>query len=119
MRYTFTEEDEKFRQELRSWIRNEIPVNFEKWHGVNEAGEDFEYGLKIRRKLAKKGWLTMAWPKEYGGQGASYMKQVIFNEEMSYHRMPGRDGFGAKMLGPTLMVHGTEEQKKKISSSDC
>lgn len=114
MRYTFTEEDEKFRQELRGWIRNEIPVNFEKWHGVNEAGEDFEYGLKIRRKLAKKGWLTMAWPKEYGGQGASYMKQVIFNEEMSYHRMPGRDGFGAKMLGPTLMVHGTEEQKKRF-----
>jgi len=114
LRYTFTEEDEKFRQELRSWIRNEIPVNFEKWHGVNEAGEDFEYGLKIRRKLAKKGWLTMAWPKEYGGQGASYMKQVIFNEEMSYHRMPGRDGFGAKMLGPTLMVHGTEEQKKRF-----
>ncbi|MAR37359.1 MAG: acyl-CoA dehydrogenase [Chloroflexi bacterium] len=114
MRYTFTEEDEKFRQELRVWIRNEIPVNFEKWHGVNEAGEDFEYGLKIRRKLANKGWLTMAWPKEYGGQGASYMKQVIFNEEMSYHRMPGRDGFGAKMLGPTLMVHGTEEQKKRF-----
>jgi len=114
LRYTFTEEDEKFRQELRGWIRNEIPVNFEKWHGVNEAGEDFEYGLKIRRKLAKKGWLTMAWPKEYGGQGASYMKQVIFNEEMSYHRMPGRDGFGAKMLGPTLMVHGTEEQKKRF-----
>ena len=56
----------------------------------------------------------MAWPKEYGGQGASYMKQVIFNEEMSYHRMPGRDGFGAKMLGPTLMVHGTEEQKKRF-----
>ena len=114
MRYTFTEEDEKFRRELRDWIRNEIPVNFEKWHGVNEAGDDFEYGLKIRRKLAKKGWLTMAWPKEYGGQGASYMKQVIFNEEMSYHRMPGRDGFGAKMLGPTLMVHGTEEQKKRF-----
>tara|TARA_B100001146_G_scaffold34827_1_gene28209 strand:+ start:23 stop:1219 length:1197 start_codon:yes stop_codon:yes gene_type:complete len=114
LRYTFTEEDEKFRQELRVWIRNEIPVNFEKWHGVNEAGEDFEYGLKIRRKLANKGWLTMAWPKEYGGQGASYMKQVIFNEEMSYHRMPGRDGFGAKMLGPTLMVHGTEEQKKRF-----
>jgi len=114
VRYTFTQEDEEFRQELRDWIRNEIPVNFEKWHGVNEAGDDFEYGLKIRRKLAKKGWLTMAWPKEYGGQGASYMKQVIFNEEMSYHRMPGRDGFGAKMLGPTLMVHGTEEQKKRF-----
>ena len=51
MRYTFTQEDEEFRQELRDWIRNEIPVNFEKWHGVNEAGDDFEYGLKIRRKF--------------------------------------------------------------------
>ena len=114
MRYEFTKEDEIFRNELREWIRNEISVDFNEWQGVDETGDDFEYSLEIRKKLAKKGWLTMAWPKEYGGQGASYMKQVIFNEEMSYHRMPGRDGFGAKMLGPTLMVHGTEEQKKRF-----
>ena len=114
MRYEFTKEDEIFRNELREWIRNEISVDFNEWQGVDETGDDFEYSLEIRKKLAEKGWLTMAWPKEYGGQGASYMKQVIFNEEMSYHRMPGRDGFGAKMLGPTLMVHGTEEQKKRF-----
>ena len=114
MRYEFSKEDEDFRQELRSWIRDEIQGDFKDWQGVDESADGFEYGLEIRKKLAKKGWLTMAWPTEYGGQGASYMKQVIFNEEMSYHRMPGRDGFGAKMLGPTLMVHGTEEQKKRF-----
>ena len=96
MRYEFTKEDEIFRNELREWIRDEIPVKFDEWQGVDETGDDFEYSLEIRKKLAEKGWLTMAWPKEYGGQGASYMKQVIFNEEMSYHRMPGRGGFGAK-----------------------
>ena len=36
--------------------------------GVDETGDDFEYSLEIRKKLAEKGWLTMAWPKEYGGQ---------------------------------------------------
>jgi len=72
MRYEFTNEDELFRNELRDWIRNELPEDFNHWQGVDEAGDDFEYSLEVRKKLAKKGWLTMAWPKEYGGQGAFY-----------------------------------------------
>ena len=114
MRYEFTKEDEIFRNELREWIRNEISVDFNEWQGVDETGDDFEYSLEIRKKLAEKKvgllWLGL----RNMAVRASYMKQVIFNEEMSYHRMPGRDGFGAKMLGPTLMVHGTEEQKKRF-----
>ena len=65
----------------------------------------------MRKKLAGKGWLTLAWPKEYGGRGATHMMQLIFAEEMAYHRAPGRDIFGTRMLAPTLMIHGTEEQK--------
>jgi alkylation response protein AidB-like acyl-CoA dehydrogenase len=64
----------------------------------------------MRGKLAQKGWLTIHWPKDYGGQQASSLLSLIFNEEMSYHRAPGRDIFGARMLGPTLMIYGTEEQ---------
>ena len=56
----------------------------------------------------------MHWPKEYGGQGASPILSLIFNEEMSYHGAPGRDAFGARMLGPTLMLYGTEEQKRSF-----
>jgi alkylation response protein AidB-like acyl-CoA dehydrogenase len=54
----------------------------------------------------------MHWPEEYGGQGASPVKSAIFNEEIAYLRAPGRDIFGVRMLGPTLMIHGSEEQKR-------
>ena len=67
----------------------------------------------MRRKLSDRGWLTMGWPKEYGGQDASPITQLVFNEEMAYHRAPGKDAFGIGMLGPALMMHGTEEQKRK------
>ena len=67
----------------------------------------------MRRKLADRGWLTMGWPKEYGGQDASPITQLVFNEEMAYYRAPGKDAFGIGMLGPALMMHGTEEQKRK------
>ncbi|MFW6195395.1 MAG: acyl-CoA dehydrogenase family protein, partial [Chloroflexota bacterium] len=112
MRYAFTPEEEAFRKELRGWLAENMRP---KWEGVNEGEpEGFEIARAMRRKLAAKGWLTMAWPPEYGGQGASFMRQVIFNEEMAYARAPGRDQFGAKMLGPTLMVYGTEEQKRRF-----
>ena len=55
----------------------------------------------------------MSWPTEYGGMAASMMAQTVFNEDMAYYRVPGRDQFGVKMLAPTLMIHGTEEQKRQ------
>jgi 3-oxocholest-4-en-26-oyl-CoA dehydrogenase alpha subunit len=111
MQYEFTQEEEQFRSELLEWIFA-LPKEFK---GIGEGGTDAEWEkvLEVRRMLAGKGWLTLAWPVEYGGQGASMMKQVIFNEEMVYHGVPGRDGFGTRMLAPTLMVHGTEEQRRK------
>ncbi len=112
MEYRFTQQEEAFRDELRGFLKRELP---EDWSGLSEADsdEDWKFTLQMRRKLAEKGWLTMAWPSEYGGMGASHMMQVIFAEEMSYHRAPGRDAFGTRMLAPTLMIHGTEEQKRE------
>ena len=110
MRYRFSAEEEVFRIELRGWISEVLP---EGWLGAPEGSdEEWEFTLKLRRELAEKGWLTLAWPEEYGGRGASHMMQLVFNEEMAYHRAPGRDAFGTRMLAPTLMVHGTEEQRR-------
>ncbi len=111
MDFRFSDEDEAFRQDLLSFFRQEMPAD---WEGNARWPEeaDWELTRQMRKKLAQKGWLTMNWPEEYGGQGASPIKSTIFTEEMAYHRVPGRDIFGVRMLAPTLMIYGTEEQRK-------
>ena len=111
MDFRFSDEDEAFRQDLLSFFRQEMPAD---WEGNARWPEeaDWELTRQMRKKLAQKGWLTMNWPEEYGGQGASPIKSTIFTEEMAYNRVPGRDIFGVRMLAPTLMIYGTEEQRK-------
>ena len=112
MRYAFTPEEEEFRAEVRGWLIEQLPDD---WNGIDEDSEEgWELTRLMRSKLAEKGWLTLAWPEEYGGQGASFMKQVVFNEEMSHARCPGIDGSAIKMLGPTLMIHGSEQQRRTL-----
>jgi alkylation response protein AidB-like acyl-CoA dehydrogenase len=109
--FKFTEEDEQFRTELRAFMKTELP---ETWEGAGRYPEedDWDLNVVVRKKMADKGWLTMHWPEEYGGQNASPVKSAIYNEEIAYMRAPGRDIFGVRMLGPTLMIHGSDEQKK-------
>ena len=99
MEFRFTPEQEAFRQEVRSFIREEWPKARE--------GESFT------KKLAAKGWLTMSWPKQYGGQEANHLQQLVYNEEMAYHRAPGQT-MGADRVGPTIILFGTDEQKKEF-----
>ena len=111
MDFKLSAEDESFRHDLREFMTAELPDD---WEGSGRWPEENDWDLtrEIRKKLAARGWLTMHWPEEYGGQNASPVRSTIFNEEMSYLRAPGRDIFGVRMLGPTLMIHGTEEQKQ-------
>ena len=110
MNFEFSDDEISFRKELQSWLKEELK---DRPQDTDSDGE-WAFGLEMRKKLADKGWLTMAWPEEYGGQGVSHMMQVVFAEEMSYHRAPGRDVFGTRMMAPTLMIHGTEAQKKEF-----
>ena len=112
MDFEFSDQELSFRNELSAWLKDEL-ANRPK-DGGNDADAEWAFGLEMRKKLADKGWLTMAWPEEYGGQGVSHMMQVVFAEEMSYNRAPGRDVFGTRMMAPTLMIHGTEEQKREF-----
>ena len=111
MDFRFSPEDEAFRQELRSFIQQELPPDWE-GEGRHPEESDWEFGRQMRKKLAQKGWLTMHWPVEYGGQGVSQVRSAIFSEEITYHRAPGKDIFGVRMLAPTLMIYGTEDQKR-------
>ncbi len=111
MEYQFTPEDETFRRDLRGFVKEQLPPD---WEGEGRWPEETNWELtrEIRKKMADKGWLTMHWPKEYGGQDASPVRSAIYNEELAYLRAPGRDIFGVRMMGPTLMIHGSEEQKQ-------
>ena len=122
MDFSFTPEQEKFRQELQDFIATELPPGFETGVGGHvETDEEWKVARAITKKLSAKGWLNIAWPKEYGGQD-EHMLSVIINEEMNYHCAPGLDFGGIGMLAPALMAHGNEEQKKehltKIAAGD-
>ena len=116
MNITFTQQEEDFRQEIRDFIKDELPSD---WDPIGQTGESVEdrqaFTRGMSKRLADKGWLTLAWPEEYGGQGRSIMEQVIYSEEMSYWNVPGTElGTGAiSWVGPVLMLAGTEEQKQE------
>ncbi len=110
MRFDFTPEQQSFRSELRAFLDEELPSG---WTGPADEADDVHWALsmRIRRKLAQRGWLTMSWPREYGGSGAHPTMSLIFAEEMAYRRAPGNDRFGTRMIGPTLIAFGSAEQK--------
>jgi alkylation response protein AidB-like acyl-CoA dehydrogenase len=100
-----------FRKDVREFIDKEspkLPRGTRIEEALMKSGDWF-------KKMSERGWLAPAWPKEYGGAGMSVIEQFIFNEEMAIHRAPrpGHLIFGLSMAGPTIIVHGSEEQKKK------
>jgi 3-oxocholest-4-en-26-oyl-CoA dehydrogenase alpha subunit len=115
MEFSFGTELDEFRDEVRAFLRANLPPDF-KVVNDREAlnDEEFKFSQKFAQRLAAKGWLTMAWPREYGGQGADPLRQLVYNEEMGYSGAPLGFGFGTNLVGPTLMVHGTETQKRRF-----
>ena len=113
MDFRFSEEDQSFREEVATFTDSELPWD---WRDRSVDSEEPDEGVLVnqfRKKLADKGWLTMAWPMEYGGQAAPHIRQVIFSEEMAYRGVPALDP-GIRMVGPILMLHGSEDQKSAL-----
>jgi len=111
MEYQFTPEQEAFRSEVRKFVtENWAPPPPTSRPGDEQTNEAMR---RYEKKLAERGWLTMAWPREYGGLAATHMEQLIFREESAYQGAPGSGGQGISMVGPCLMVHGTDDQKKQ------
>lgn len=107
MDFRFSPEDEAFRSEVRAFLRAELPEE------RPEGADGWRSARSFIKKLSERGWLTLAWPKEWGGGAASHMRQLVFNEEMAYWEAPVND-LGVDRVGPTIMLHGTEEQKQRF-----
>jgi len=116
MDFRFTPEQEQRRKEFEEFckqIMKEAPPGWWTGEASMESDEGRAFHRKVARKMGEKGYLTLAWPKEYGGQELSPIEQLIFAEVRAYYGVPGWDVYGLGMVAPMLMEHGTEEQKKK------
>ena len=111
MKFRFCDEDEAFRREVVDFIEAELPWDWRNYEVDSEEPAGLELVQQFKEKLADKGWLARAWPTEYGGSEASHMQQLIFGVEMAYRGIPVDDG-GVSMVGPIIMMMGTEEQKR-------
>ena len=104
MQFTFTEPQERFRADLKSFLQSEVGP------GRGNGGSDRAFS----KKLAERGWIGVAWPKEYGGQGLGAIEQMIYTEQMILANAPRGHHFTAeRQVGPSVIRHGTEAQKRE------
>ncbi len=121
MDFDYSPEEESFRQEVRDWLAENMKELPAWWGRADMPGPEInsdeyrEFSMWWHGKLYDAGFVGIAWPKEYGGRGASLLEQVIFSEELARHRAPGpANQIGIGWAGPTIMAAGTEEQKKRF-----
>ncbi len=125
MDFQFGEKEEKFRGEIREFVKENLPNGYMGQMFEEElSDEEWEFAMSIAKKLAEKKWLTISWPEEFGGMGASHWQRIVFAEEVGYWGIPGT-GMGVSgtaWVGPSLMLFGTKEQQEKyiplIASGD-
>ncbi len=114
MNPTYSAEAEAYREQIRSFLKEHLPSN---WKGLSALDPSMREGFvtQWRKVLGEYGFVAPAWPKEYGGGGLSPIERVILHEEFAKAGVPTggpNDGFGISMIGPTLLVFGTEDQKR-------
>ncbi len=112
MDLAFTEQQQAFREELRSWLAANVPL--EPLQSFDTA-EGFLQHRAWEATLNKGRWGMVTWPQVLGGRGCDLIEWLIFEEEYYKIRAPLRvNQNGIFLLGPTLMEYGTEEQKTRI-----
>ncbi|NMM09020.1 MAG: pimeloyl-CoA dehydrogenase large subunit [Polaromonas sp.] len=113
MDLAFTPEEQTFREDIRAWVRTNLPADIS--HKVHNAlrlsRDDMQRWAKI---LGKKGWLGHGWPKEFGGPGWNAVQKHLFEEECALAGAPRVVPFGPVMVAPVIMAFGNAEQQQRF-----
>ena len=112
---SYTREQEDFRQEVRQWLKENVPPDIV--HPADSADltyEQYQLRRQLGRKLGEMGWMWPTAPKEYGGGGLTLDHAVVMEEESDAYglTLPPYYDSGGRMGGGTILVWGSEEQKR-------
>ncbi len=111
-----TAEERALREEIRSWLRANLPWEYGKGlpPRFDDLADEVGFGREWQAKLASGRWVGVGWPEEYGGRGAGPVEHYIVTEELARGRAPELVGrIGVNLVGPTLLAHGTDAQKAR------
>src|SRR4051794_28313238 len=109
----FTPEELAFRDEVRTFFRENIPAAIrEKLVAGQHLSKDEM--VACQRILNKRGWAVVNWPKEWGGTGWTPVQRYIFQEELEQAPAPAPLAFGVSMVGPVIAAFGSDAQKKRF-----
>lgn len=118
MDFGFTEEEKKFKKEISEFLDREVTEGV-----IEESDTGLGFGphsWELMRRLGAKKWLAPSYPKEYGGLGLSKIYRYIVAEELDYRNalvvIRGLGMVGVDMVGPVILRHGNEKQKKELVS---
>jgi alkylation response protein AidB-like acyl-CoA dehydrogenase len=117
LEFAFTPEEEAFRKEVATFLEKEVPREYREKRLTFFDMSSQEGWIPVHRrmaeKLGEKGWLSLHWPKEYGGQDKSPFYRLILREELSRYHSPGYDSIGVGIVAPAILLKGSDEQKKR------
>ncbi len=113
MDLAFTPEEQKFREDIRAWVHENLPADISnKVHNaLRLSRDDMQRWAKI---LGKKGWLGHGWPKAFGGPGWNSIQKHLFEEECALAGAPRVIPFGPVMVAPVIMAFGNAEQQQRF-----
>ncbi len=113
MDMSFTPEQIRFRDEVRSWLSEAMPAEMKRKADNGHVFPTDEV-MEWHRILYDKEWIAPNWPKEFGGTGWDTTKRFIFSEELVRANTPQLSPFGLNMVGPLLIQYGTDEQRRRF-----
>jgi alkylation response protein AidB-like acyl-CoA dehydrogenase len=113
MDLAFTPEEQKFREDVRAWVRENLPkeISNKVHNSLHLTREDMQQWARI---LGKKGWLGYGWPKQFGGPGWNAIQKHLFEEECALAGAPRIVPFGPVMVAPVIMTFGSPEQQQRF-----